>query len=61
MDQTILQFIKDDIAEIKTALKEQDAKIDSLLEFKWKIVGGAFLASVIITSLFQLFLVIVKK
>lgn len=31
--------------EIRTDLKEINKKVDSLLEFKWKIVGGSVVAS----------------
>lgn len=31
--------------EIKEDIKEINRKVDSLLEFKWKIVGGSVVAS----------------
>lgn len=33
--------------EIKEDIKEINRKVDSLLEFKWKIVGGSVVASFI--------------
>lgn len=33
--------------EIKDDIKEINRKVDSLLEFKWKIVGGSVVASFI--------------
>ena len=37
--------------EIKTDLKEINKKVDALLEFKWKIVGGSVVASFIFSLL----------
>jgi len=64
LQQEVLNFIKEDIKEIKDEFrdfkKEMNLKVDELLEFKWKIVGGSILASLLLTGLFQLVLAIVK-
>lgn len=36
-----------------------EEKVDRLLEFKWKIVGGTILASLILTGAFQLCLALI--
>lgn len=41
MDQQCNDLFK----EIRVDLKEINKKVDSLLEFKWKIVGGSMVAS----------------
>ena len=43
MDQQCNDLFK----EIRVDLKEINKKVDSLLEFKWKIVGGSVVASFI--------------
>ena len=60
MDQNILQFIKDDIREIKSDYKELSSKVDTLLQFKWQIVGGSMVASLIITVLFQIAMAVIN-
>lgn len=37
--------------EIKEDIKEINRKVDSLLEFKWKIVGGSVVASFLFSLL----------
>lgn len=39
------QQCNDLFKEIRTDLKEINKKVDTLLEFKWKIVGGSVVAS----------------
>lgn len=61
LEKEILQFIKDDIKEIKDDFKDLSHKVDELLQFKWRIIGASFLASILLTGLFQLVLAIVTK
>lgn len=60
MDQHIVDFLKEDIRDLKADLKEIGVKVDQLLEFKWKVIGGTVLASLILTGLFQAIVFIVQ-
>lgn len=60
MDQHIVDFLKEDIRDLKADLKEIGVKVDQLLEFKWKVIGGTVLASLILTGLFQIVVFIVQ-
>lgn len=42
-------------------LNTLEKKIDTLLEFKWKIVGGTILASLVLTFIFQMVLGIIQS
>lgn len=46
--------------EIRSDLKEINKKVDSLLEFKWKIVGGSVAASFIFSLIVAIILNYVK-
>jgi hypothetical protein len=54
MDKVVLQMIFDRFDKLET-------KVDKLLEFKWKIVGGTILASLILTGLFQIVLALIQS
>ncbi len=54
MDKVVLQMILDRFDKLET-------KVDKLLEFKWKIVGGTILASLILTCLFQVVLAFIQS
>lgn len=41
-------------------LDTMEQKLDKLLEFKWKIVGGTILASLLLTGAFQLCLAFIE-
>ena len=53
MDDQLFQLIKSDIDEMK-------ADIKTLLAFKWQILGGSAVISVIVTIAFQIFLAKIK-
>lgn len=61
MQNQIIDWIKEDIKEIKDEMHEINEKINRLLEFKWKIVGGTIVASLVLTTLFQIILAIMQK
>jgi len=42
-------------------LDNLEKKIDTLLEFKWKIVGGTIMASLLLTGAFQLIMTVTHK
>ena len=58
MDDMRFEWLKQDLDNFKKDVKEDFAgvngKLDTLLEFKWKIVGGTVLASLILTVIFNI-------
>ena len=42
-------------------LDKLEDKIDRLLEFKWQVIGGTILASIVLTTIFQIALVMIDK
>lgn len=49
------------ISETNDKFDKLENKVDQLLEFKWKIIGGSVGLSVIITVSFQIALIIFKN
>jgi hypothetical protein len=56
-----IRTIENDFKEIKEELKSQDAKLNSLLMFKWQVIGGSVAVSAIVTTLIQIFSVLAQK
>jgi hypothetical protein len=54
MDNIALQMIIERVDRIEN-------KVDTLLEFKWKVVGGTILASLVLTSIFQIVLAFIES
>lgn len=54
MDKEILDLI---LERIRTV----EAKVDRLLEFKFKVIGGTILASLVLTGIFQFILALVQR
>ena len=54
----LIQTVQTDVKRIEEKFDEQSAKIegkvDQLLEFKWQIVGGSVVGSIIVTVLIQI-------
>lgn len=48
MDDKLLDYLVQRVENI-------DKKVDSLLQFKWQIVGGSALLSVILTLIIQIY------
>lgn len=61
MPNQLIDWIKEDIKEIKEEMHDINDKVNKLLEFKWKIVGGTIVASLILTTAFQIILAIMQK
>jgi hypothetical protein len=65
MDEKIIDIILEDIKELKQDVKDDFAnvneKIDKLLEFKFQLIGGSIVVSVIITAGFQVLSLLLKK
>jgi len=47
--------------EIKSELNILNDKMDQLLQFKWKIVGGSIVISGIVGMLFQIIVLVLEK
>lgn len=58
MDQTLLEWLKNDIKEVKEDMKAMNEKVDQILQFKWQIVGGSVVISAIVGVLIQFLLAI---
>lgn len=52
MDQQ-LQWLKDEIGEVKSDVKNINTKVDEMLAFKWQIISGGIVASTFITLMIQ--------
>jgi tetrahydromethanopterin S-methyltransferase subunit G len=56
--EKIVEYIKEDsekkFEEIAARLEKLDEKIDDILSFKWQIIGGSVVLSVIVTIAFQI-------
>jgi hypothetical protein len=55
MDPIIVDMIRHEINSVKTDVKEIREDVKQLLKFKWQIVGGSMLASLILTVLLQVY------
>jgi hypothetical protein len=60
MDQQ-LQWLKDDIQAVKSDVKDINAKVDEMLQFKWQIIGGSMVMSAILGIALQIFIAVVGK
>ena len=60
MQEQRLEWLKSDINELKCDIKDLDSKVDELLQFRWKVVGGTVVASLVLTSIFQVGLALIK-
>lgn len=65
MDATIIELLKDKIETVDKKVdkfvemqahhnEKVQSKLDTVLEFKWQIVGGSVVLSVVVTLAFQL-------
>lgn len=46
---------------INERMNKMEEKIDKILQFKWQIVGGSFVASAVITLLAQIIIAVIKN
>lgn len=54
MDATIVELLKDKIDKVDEKVDRLEGKVDQLLQFKWQIIGGSVVASIIIGGLVQI-------
>lgn len=64
MDHVIVDLLKREIEttrkEMREDLKEMDQKLDELLTFRWKIVGGSVVISAILSVIVSIASIIIK-
>ena len=64
MDAMIVDLLKREIEttrkEMREDLKEMDQKLDELLTFRWKIVGGSVVISAILSVIVSIASIIIK-
>ena len=53
MSDDLLHYLKDRVETI-------DAKVDQLLAFKWQIIGGSMIASLLLTICIQIVALIIR-
>jgi hypothetical protein len=56
MDKALELLIK----EMKKDIRDVNEKVDRLLQFKWQIIGGSVVISIIATGLIQVLSLILK-
>jgi hypothetical protein len=56
-----LQWLKDELTEVKTDVKDINSKVDEMLQFKWQIVSGSVVLSAVIGVALQIFLAVIGK
>ena len=54
MDQKLIDWLRDDLDSVKTDVKQINAKVDEMLQFKWQIVGGSVVMSLIVGVVIQI-------
>ena len=61
MDIQILEWLRQDMKTMTDRIEKIDEKVDQLLNFKYKVIGGTILASLIITAAFQIVLAFIQR
>lgn len=53
--QRLLGKIEEELKWLKEGMDRMEKKVDTLVSFKWKIVGGSVTLSCVVALLFQIF------
>lgn len=61
MSDTLIEWLKEDLQSVKSDVKEINAKVDEMLAFKWQIVGGSVVISLIVGVVLQFVIAWVGK
>jgi len=61
MSDTLIDWLKEDLQSVKADIKEINGKIDEMLAFKWQIVGGSVVISLIVGIVLQFIIAWVGK
>jgi hypothetical protein len=60
-----LQWLKDDLNKLESNINARflsiETKVDEILQFKYKVIGGTILASLLLTAAFQLVLAFIQR
>lgn len=54
--QKLIDWLKEDVAIVKSDIKDINDKVDQLLKFKWQIISGSVVISAVVGFLIQIFL-----
>lgn len=61
MTEQLIDWLKDDLQSVKAEVKEINAKVDELLQFKWQIISGSVVISAIVGIILQVLIAWVGK
>jgi len=61
MDQAVVQLITDAINKVDSKVDKLDEKVNSLLSFKWQVVGGTVVISAILGVVIQIIIAAVSR
>lgn len=61
MDAEMIKWLREDLSKLEIKLDGLGQKVDELLQFKFKVIGGTILASLILTAAFQVMLAFIQK
>lgn len=53
MDPTIVKLLQNSIDVVREDVSDIKKNVDKLLQFKWQIIGGAAVTSLVLTALVQ--------
>jgi tetrahydromethanopterin S-methyltransferase subunit G len=56
MQEQVVQLLNDKIDKVDERVSRIEDKVDQLLAFKWQIIGGSVIMSLIVTFFIQLLL-----
>lgn len=61
MSEQLIEWLKEDLQSVKSDVKEINAKVDEMLAFKWQIVGGSVVISLMVGVILQIIIAWVGK
>ena len=61
MTEQLIDWLKEDLISVKADVKEINAKVDELLQFKWQIISGSVVISAIVGIVLQIIIAWVGK
>lgn len=61
MSEQLIEWLKEDIKSVKEDVKQINAKVDEMLQFKWQIVGGSVVISLLVGIVLQIVIAWVGK
>lgn len=61
MDATVVQLLTESINKVDAKVDKIDEKVSQMLEFKWQIVGGSLVVSIVVGVAIQVFLALAAR